>query len=214
MPLFEFQLAVIDEVEAHRKKEGDVVNITKHPSLGNGRKTICEYLIVVVDVKAKTDLQQLRLHFKQAALVGGYNEWEVEGLDTENPDDLLIINSKLYLDPVKHRGGYIERPVKLGKNRYSIELLVLKATWSMYELDLEKVKDKLYIYQPFKTVEDVLIGKPELIEEVDCGTKPSEFIVVRWSDAEPIVWDNALGKVIGPSDIGLKEEKLWLPVDM
>lgn len=208
MPLFEFQLACVDEVETHRKNEGDVVNITKHPSLGNGRKTICEYLIVVVDVEAETNLQELRQHFKQAALAGGYNEWEIGDLDSEDPDDLLIINSKLYENPIKYRGGYMERPEKLGKNRYSIELLALKTNPVMYELELEKVRNKKCIYQPFKTSEDVLMDKPDIVAQVDCGTKPNEFIIVEWSVTEPIVWDNSLGKAVTPSDIELKTSEV------
>jgi len=205
MPLFEFQLTVTDEPDLFsghkRKKEGDIVNITKHPSVGNGRKVIDEYLIVVVNVMANITLGRLRDHFKQRSLAGGYNEWELGNLYPEDPDDALILNSGLYTNPARYRGGYIERPEIIGKNRYCIELLTLKSI--LRELNLNKVRDKTYIYQPFKTVQDVLMGKPLEFEAlIDCGTKPDEFISVEWSDTEPIVWDNALDKAVGPSDLG------------
>jgi len=209
MPTFEFQIAVVDEPESHRKNEGDVVNVTKHPSLGNGRMTIKEYLIVVVDVKAEVDLSELQRHFKQACLADGYNEWDFReiNLDPEmgEVDDIGLIHpSSVNLYVIRLSDGVImPHPKKLGKNRYSIELLALKTNPLMYELDIAKVQDKECVYQPFKTSEDLLLGKPDMFAEIDSGTKPNEFIVVEWSEAEPIVWDNALGKAVSPSDIGL-----------
>ena len=151
----------------------------------------------------------LRSYFKQACLADGYNEWDFReiNLDPEmgEVDDVGLIHpSSVNLYVIRLSDGVImPHPKKLGKNRYSIELLALKTNPLMYELDIAKVQDKECVYQPFKTSEDLLLGKPDMFAEIDSGTKPNEFIVVEWSEAEPIVWDNALGKAVSPSDIGL-----------
>lgn len=253
MPKFEFHLAVVDEEDLpamyaevgepielpvmtrpihRRKKEGDVVNVTKHPSLGNGRKTISNYLIVVVDVKADVTLKGksafvckncdestsmflngewqsiphfkeeyivnrkklicsscgkdkfvggqfelgLREYFKQAGLEGGINRFDI---------DKIIIP-------------------EVCKNRYSLKLATLKTLFT--ELDYAKVRGKEYIYQPFKTREDVLIGKPNLVNQIDCGFSSNDWVSVEWSDTNLIMWDNVLEKAVGPSDLGLKAE--------
>ncbi len=269
MSKFEFQLAVTDEEDLpavhgearepielpvmtkpvhRRKKEGDIVNVTKHPSLGNGRKTIDAYLIVVVDVKAdvalcnrtafvcencgivtawiKDSTWQYPLNGSGIHIVCEYievlsnNDWQTLNCIACSKDRFTISETRTSIGLREHfkQAGLVggvnaftfssedPSPDRVCKNRYSIKLDTLKVNPYMTELDYVKVRDKECIYQPFKTIEDVLLGKPEIAAMADCGVKPNDWNWVTWSDTEKIVWDNVLEQYIGPSDLGFKPE--------
>lgn len=58
MPKYEFAIAVCDESESHRKKEGDIIAVKPYPWEW-GKKELNQYLIVVVDGLVKEEADKL-----------------------------------------------------------------------------------------------------------------------------------------------------------
>lgn len=127
MPKYEIAIAVTDEADLasghKRKKEGDIIAVCPYP-WNWGRKEIDRYLIVIVE---STDDLETMQNLTIPATAEGYTDAE----------QLLDENGMLSYTP-------------LGKRRYSIPLSVLQQGW-LPDLDLVKVRDKNYIYQPFKS---------------------------------------------------------------
>lgn len=68
MPKYELMLACVDEPEAHRKKEGDIVAVRPYPC-NWGRKEIEQYLIVIIEVEE--DIQTMRATYEIFLYEGG-----------------------------------------------------------------------------------------------------------------------------------------------
>lgn len=58
MPAFEFAIAVCDEPEAHRKKEGDIIAVKSTP-WNWGTKELDQYLIITLDGLTKEEAHKL-----------------------------------------------------------------------------------------------------------------------------------------------------------
>ena len=120
MPKYEISIAVCDEPEPHRKKEGDVVSIIEM-GMPWGRKVLDEYLIVPVlsNLSYNEIRQQLMTPWWSDGLVG----WPDPEDDTPR--------------------------TKLGKNRFKIPLDIIRDGWYP-ALDYDKVRNKGLMYQPLK----------------------------------------------------------------
>lgn len=94
--------------------------------------------------------------------------------------------------------GELPDSIKLAKNRFQIPLSIIKEGW-ITDLDLHKVRDKNYIYQPFKRASQLtarfdgkegrhLLNGPD----VDCISEVSmannEFVVDTKEEVS-LIWD-------------------------
>ncbi len=126
MPKYELLMACVDEPEAHRKKEGDIVAVRPYP-FSWGKKEVDQYFVVIIE--ADEDLNIMRETYEIPLYEGG--------LDRHPSDDIEIM------------------PKILAKNRFQIPLDIIKDGW-MPTLDLAKVRDKKKIYQPLKDTNIVM----------------------------------------------------------
>jgi hypothetical protein len=159
MPIHEFLIAVIDEAEGNRKKEGDIIAVRPHPWHW-GRKEIDGWLIVIVE-SIKT-LEEMRTLGAQPIY-----------RDTK---DGKLMSAQEVLTIARPNGS---RPVEefevITKNRYQVSFADVVANCP--SLDLAKVRDERKIYQPFKRASqlieklDGLEGRRLVrIEEVEAST--------------------------------------------
>ena len=132
MPKYELLIACVDEPEAHRKKEGDIVAVRPYP-WSWGAKEVDQYFLVIIETDE--DLNTMRGIYEMPFYEGG--------LDCEPPDDINV------------------NPKKLAKNRFQIPLDIIKNGW-MPSLDLVKVRDKKKIYQPLKDADIVIDTKEKV----------------------------------------------------
>ena len=58
MPKYEFAIAVCDEAETHRKKEGDIIAVKPSPWQW-GKKELDQYLIITIDGLTKEEADKL-----------------------------------------------------------------------------------------------------------------------------------------------------------
>lgn len=146
MPKYEFSIAVKDEPEPHRKKEGDIVGVhPKRPSAG--RKVLDEYLLIPFE--CTLSLNELCLKLKvplyNADLKNGIDFRDIEDEDA----DMDKYPGDLYVWDIKAEKP-LTRPTRLARNRYRIPFSLLGS------LDFNKVRDGKAIYQPFKKVSELI----------------------------------------------------------
>jgi len=185
MALIELAIAACDAPEGHRVNEGDVVAVRPHPWTW-GRKELDEYLIVIVeDPRPWFELDALiRKELLETgedpddvdAEIQQQQEARFEYVKTQfniRASQALkdIANKKQHtelergqlsyffddvLSPLADTEGYVvrERPKKAAKYRFRIDLEDIKKL--LPELDLEKVRDKTKIYQPFKSRQQIV----------------------------------------------------------
>jgi len=156
MSKWEFAIAVADEPEAHRKKEGDIIAVKPYPWQWGTREQDA-YLIVIVN-----GLTQAEAHkYCSPMYTDGMTQDEVEQIATPINIDEIRQYENTHVDepsqgeaiqPIYINGmtqaevNQICRPI--AKRRHSIPLDVLKS--KMPELVLDKIKDKSLVYQPIK----------------------------------------------------------------
>ena len=153
MPLYDLLIAVADEPEAHRKKEGDIIAIRPH-GWKWGLKEIDQYLVVVIEAD-EPDVNFMRGLFERPLLEGDH----VEGITFRH------VFGEDSISAVDMQGNPIFDPIRLGKNKYRISLESL----GLGEDELKKVRDKSVIYQPFLKASHV-VSKFETMQakDVDC----------------------------------------------
>jgi len=213
MAIFEFPIAVADEPEAWRKNEGDILSVRPYP-WDWGRSEIDAVLIVLISIPDIyfTD-GELRAFFREPQ----YADGEILGYDFRDINySLDKINRQFFpsksfvIDLNNHQGDYFgikPRPVKVAKRRFKIVLNDLLP----YGINLNKVRNKKYIYQPFKKASQVvnpfdgLEGRHLLkAKDVDCktaliDTEVENFIV--WNDTNSVVYDKHLSAYVSPSNV-------------
>lgn len=146
---WELAIACRDEVEPHRKKEGDLIAYKPYPWQW-GKKEVGSHLFVVVD---------------------GLTEDEISGLCTPQRADGLTRRDldKIALDHTKTVKGTVFENELFGlpdslivaKRRYKIPLEIIKDGWFPF-LDFDRVRDITDEYQPFKDL-DVSINFNEKV---------------------------------------------------
>lgn len=150
---YEIAIAIVDEQDLasghKRKKEGDIISVRPYPR-NCGRNAIDAYLILIVESNDNLDTM-LKLTVP----------WYDDGTEWPPSDD-------------DYDWHCINPPEKLGKHRFTIPLNVIKNGW-MPDLDLNKVRDKNYIYQPFKSDVQLVqkfdgIGTHKTLETKDVDT--------------------------------------------
>lgn len=198
MPKYEIAIAVKDEIEAHRKKEGDIVTVRPYPWKW-GRKEIDEYLIVIVE--CDFTFPEIKAKLKSPLYEGGHQRGvtfryleppEEESSSYDRGEHVVSLPSQ----------QIIPRPAIIGKNKYRILLADLGS------VDKAKIRDKKYIYQPFKSAKQLVeafdgIGTNHLLTEtdVDCaalaiGSEEEKSTV--WDAANPLVQDKSTNSYIKP----------------
>lgn len=171
MSKYELAIACVDESEIHRKKEGDIIAVRPYP-FNWGLMDIKWHLIVIID--SPEDIQIMRATYEIPLYVGG--------LDRHPADDI----------------EWEDRPEKLKKNRFQIPLNIIKDGW-ITDLDINKVQDKSYIYQPFKRASQLTSkftgrNKNHFLEskDVDCissvAMANAEF-VINTSEQVSLIYD-------------------------
>ena len=126
MPKYELIIAVKNESPSYRKQEGDLMAVKSYPC-NWGRKEIGAGLIIIIN--SPRTLAQLEdmiydMLYEYGATIINHKEY----------DDLVVKEQdkcKLYT-----------------KNRYSLSLIEIQK--HITDLDMSKVRNKTYIYQPFK----------------------------------------------------------------
>jgi len=173
LPIFEFIIAVVDEPEAHRKQEGDIVAIVSYPS-GVGRKTIDEYLYVPFE--SSLSLEELTTKLKGRMHVGGLKF----GIDFRPIDDSDNVDSNTYPGNSYSWDIKDNKPIKtpaiIAKNRYKIPINLLG------NLDAAKLANKETIYQPFRKVSEVVapfMNAPESDYESGYDAKEGKYKITK-----------------------------------
>ena len=209
MPKYEFAIAVNDEPEAHRKNEGDIISIRSYPR-NCGRKVIDEYLVVIVECNA-SDPRVLKQRLRAPLWENGLVEWvdwrEFQTRKSrplkpgEDDVDLELYPPEEYVWDIK-AGKPMERPRREAKRRYKIPLSVLG------NIDLAKVQNKTYIYQPFKKASQLVEkfdgkdGRYDLkVQDVDCvatGMSAEQEVVFQWSAVDNLVVDKYTNSYVEP----------------
>lgn len=94
MAKFEFAIAICDEVESHRKKEGDIIAVKPYPWQW-GKKELDQYLIVVMEGLTEEEAHKLCIpHF-----ITGTDCYPPD--DSERPKNLAKRRFKIPLDTIK-----------------------------------------------------------------------------------------------------------------
>ena len=193
MPKYEFAIACRDELEAHRKKEGDIVAVRPYP-WNWGRKEIDAYLIVIIECNKTID--EMKKLFQQRLYEGGliYGEdFRAFGAEDGTGIDYSVYPPKEYAWDIKN-SKIISFPTKIAKNRFSISLS------KFTNIDLAKIQDKKKIYQPFKKAAqlvskfDGLNGNHLLnVQDVDCagiGIDSETEISIKWKKNDSLIKSN------------------------
>lgn len=121
MPIYEFAIACVDEPEAHRKKEGDIISVKPYPWGDWGKKALKEYLIVIMDGLVRQEAQRLTIPLYNTAI-----DWFVS-----DPNVIETMGLEI-----------------TAKRRYSIPFDMIRNEW-LIDIDLIKTRDKTIKYQPF-----------------------------------------------------------------
>ena len=198
---YEFSIAVKDESKKHRKKEGDIISIRSYPR-NCGRKVIDECLIVIVECDNENQVElktKLRQPLWKHGLVEGIDFREIVHRD-DNLDS-IVYPAEDYVWEIQAEQP-MKWPKKVAKRRYKIPLALLG------NIDLTKVKDKNYIYQPFKKASQLVKkfdGKEHRhylkVEDVDCaatGIGAEQEVVFQWSALDNLVMDKYTDSYIKP----------------
>lgn len=183
MPVYDFCIAVTDEIESHRKKEGDVIAVRPH-GWNWGRKEIDAYLIVPIECE-EPDINVLRDYFERPLLENDHVEGVTFRAIFPSIDGQEIFNQYGLTHVIGIPCGKLKlRPKILGKNRCKIPLDCLG------KIDLAKVRDKTAIYQPFLMASHVVAKFDGLhdnqlltVSEVDCvaeDIKADEEKAFKW----------------------------------
>ena len=200
MAIFEFCIAVVDEPEAQRKDEGDIITVREYPR-NWGRKVIDEHLIVLIDIQGVAfEDWELRNFFKEPQ----YSDGHILGASfrdinyEQDSVNKLAYPSHLYAWDIQ-ADCIMERPVVTAKRRFKVT--------APPQLDSIKIKDKKYIYQPFKKASQLVqkfdgIGGNRFLEvsDVDCvsslGDVESEVIIL-WKN-KTIITDKYTNLKVSP----------------
>ena len=147
MPKYELAIAVIDEQDhapgLTRKKEGEIVCVKSHPAHW-GRKAIDEYFIVIVETNATLEEMQ-KFHAKRLY------RFKSNGLPVTEEEYFELTEAE-----PPNTSEYLPSDFEMAaKNRYAISFSDIQ---SMAALNMSKVQDKHYIYQPFKKASQVVQG--------------------------------------------------------
>lgn len=212
MPKYEIAIAVKDEPDhtlgKHRKKEGDIISIRLYPR-NCGRKVIDEYLIVIVE--CSIDYPVLKQKFTGPLWEVGLVEWvDFRDFHTrkarplkpgEDDVDLTVYPPNEYVWDLTNEKP-IKKPKRLAKRRYKIPLNMLG------NIDLAKVRNKKYIYQPFKKASKLVEkfdgknGNHYLeTKDVDCVASAigaEQEIVFQWSVVHNLVIDKYTNLYVEP----------------
>jgi len=194
MPKYELAIAVVDELDhtpgLTRKKEGDIICVLPYPT-DWGRKVIDEYFIVIVETNAT--LEEMK-RFQKKRL---YRDKKTGFLVTE--EDYQIATGP-------ETGTKTRTDFEMAaKSRYTIPFLSVQPIVS---LDMNKVKNKTYIYQPFKKASELI--KPfENTEyylklyDVDCTAgviSAEQEFSINLDTLPPIIFDKYENKKVKPLD--------------
>lgn len=179
MALYEVAVVIKNGPDTHTsiigKRQGDIVAVKPYP-WNWGRKEIDEYLIVIfettrsVEQVYKTE-ESVYLYTKNDSLI---SQAEANALEALNDMRFKLVY----------------------KNRFSIPLA--KVLDHITDLDLDKVENKLWIYQPFKKASQLVDkfdgkNKNRLLSLLDVDTYSiaadieQEFVINL--DLYPIIWD-------------------------
>lgn len=136
MPKYEFCLSIRDEVDHTpgkvRKKEGDIVTVREWSWMW-GSKEVDEYFIVIAETV--TDYHTLRRHISHRL----YQHLSTSDIwDSEEVDAAIHAETETMANFVAY-----------AKNRYKIDFTNIAV--SVTDLNMTKLQDPLYIYQPFKS---------------------------------------------------------------
>lgn len=194
---YELAIAVVNEADhtsgLTRKKEGEIVCVKPHPSHW-GRKAIDEYFIVIVETAA-TLKEMRKLSAKRLY------RYKSNGLPVTEEDYMELTNPE---PPAAPKNIYSDFEM-MAKNRYAISFLKIQ---TILTLDLDKIRNKTYIYQPFKKASQLIEGFDGIDgrhlltgKDVDCKTdvvnKEQEFII-NLDTLPAIIFDKYINKTIKP----------------
>jgi len=196
MPKYELAIAVVDELDhtpgLTRKKEGDIICILPYPT-DWGRKVIDEYFIVIVETDAT--LEEMK-RFQCRRL---YRDKKTAFLVTQEDYEIAI-------DP--ETGTKLPTDFEMAaKSRYVIPFSDVQV---IAPLDMNKVRDKQYIYQPFKKASEVVKhfdGKNSkyllTVNDVDCAAgiiSAEQEFSINLDTLPAIIFDKYENKKIKPLD--------------
>ncbi len=193
---YEIAIAVKDAQEFGnpRKKEGDLVAVIPHGAQW-GSGVIAPYFIVIVETLAsfetirKMCAQRLYQH-KQLGMLTTADDYERITVPIEDGGEGG--------DPQNYEIKY--------KNRYSIPFNNIKIAIS--DLNMTKLQDENYIYQPFKTASKLIEGFDGKnghnlldIKDMDttCLVAGIEQELSISLDVMPIIWDKYTQSFVKPS---------------
>lgn len=201
MPKYELAIAIADKPDhtpgKFCKKEGDISSIKPYPR-NCGRKVIDEYLIVIVECNKAEIKTRLRAPLWANGLVEGVDFRDIEKEDGLDP---IVYPSQDYVWDIQANMP-MKRPKELAKRRYKIPLNILG------NIDMAKVQNKIYIYQPFKKASQLVqkfdgINSPYdlKIKDVDCtasGIGTEQEVVFQWSAIDNLVMDKYTNLYVKP----------------
>lgn len=211
MPKYEIAIAVRDETDYtsgdwliaagnHRKQEGDIISMKPYPR-NCGLKVLDSALVIIVEC-SKSDRKALKQKLTRPLFENGLVEdVDFRELATEDGLDYVVYPKKQYVWDRQARMP-IKRPKMIAKRRYKIPLNMLG------NIDLVKVRNPTYIYQPFKKASQLVEkfdgkGANEFLEEkdVDCvalGVSKEQEKVFQWSQLNNLIMDKYTNSYISP----------------
>ncbi len=80
MAKYELLIACVDEPEAHRKKEGDIVAVRSYPWVW-GKKEVDQYFIVIIE--ADEDIQTMRAIYEMPLYEGGLDRHPFDAVEVK-----------------------------------------------------------------------------------------------------------------------------------
>lgn len=202
MSKYELAICVVDEPETLRKKEGDILAICAYP-WNWGLKEIDQCLIVIVEFITSMSIHELRRKFKGFLYTNGLEYgfdfceliYEDRGIDPKDyPDseyDWDLRNDKPIL-----------KPTIVGKHKFNVPLTGLGS------IDLTKVRNKNYKYQPFKKASQLVQkfdgkgkNKSLSLAEVDCGLSPEVEVSKPWEVGVNLIKNKHTNLYIQPGEL-------------
>jgi len=176
MPKYEMAIAVVDEAEAHRKNQGDIVGIVPYPNIW-GRKEIDEYLILIIE--DARSLSEIRKAFCQDIF--------------KNGDERKTRYEVSLLSEVEQKNWAFEK-----KNAFRNDIDELKKT--ITDLDMAKMENKTIKYQPCKKASEMVIGADDIQEEdvdtVSVVAGKEEEISINLSTYPDLIKSNITGESV------------------
>ena len=196
MPKYELAIAVVDELDhtpgLTRKKEGDIICVLPYPT-DWGRKVIDEYFIVIVETDAT--LEEMK-RFQKKRL---YRDKKTSFLVTEKDYENAI---------APETGTKLPTDFEMAaKSRYVIPFPSIQP---IAPLDINKVRNKTYIYQPFKKASELVKhfdGKKSkyllTVNDVDCAAgliSAEQEFSINLDTLPAIIFDKYENKKVKPKD--------------